>query len=88
MVAKRLRLADRETMAIETLHVRSALVPGLTAADLEGGSFYELLRERYGVSIAGGVQSIEPTVTERGGVVGAGRAAPFAGVHVRALQPR
>ncbi len=63
VVAKRLRLADRETMAIETLHVRSALVPGLTAADLEGGSFYELLRERYGVSIAGGVQSIEPTVT-------------------------
>jgi GntR family transcriptional regulator len=63
MVAKRVRLADRETMAIETLHVRSALVPELTAADLEGGSFYELLRERYGVSIAGGVQSIEPTVT-------------------------
>jgi GntR family transcriptional regulator len=63
VVAKRLRLADRETMAIETLHVRSALVPGLTAGDLEGGSFYELLRERYGVSIAGGVQSIEPTVT-------------------------
>jgi len=63
MVAKRVRLADRETMAIETLHVRSALVPDLTAADLERGSFYELLRERYGVSIAGGVQTIEPTVT-------------------------
>ena len=28
VVAKRLRLADRETMAIETLHVREALVPG------------------------------------------------------------
>ena len=50
-------------MAIETLHVRAALVPGLTAADLERGSFYELLRERYGVAIAGGVQTIEPTVT-------------------------
>ena len=62
-MAKRLRLADRETMAIETLHVRAALVPGLSAADLERGSFYELLRERYGVAIAGGVQSIEPTVT-------------------------
>src|SRR6188472_2442542 len=46
MVAKRLRLADRETMAIETLHVREALVPGLTGADLERGSFYELLSER------------------------------------------
>ena len=31
MVAKRLRLADGETMAIETLHVPSRLVPGLTA---------------------------------------------------------
>src|SRR6188768_4441910 len=29
VVAKRLRLADRESMAIETLHVREALVPGL-----------------------------------------------------------
>src|SRR3954451_17347176 len=63
MVAKRLRLADRETMAIETLHVREALVPGLTGADLERGSFYELLQERYGVVLAGGVQTIEPTVT-------------------------
>src|SRR5262247_866167 len=34
VVAKRLRLADRETMAIETLHVREAIVPGLTGADL------------------------------------------------------
>jgi GntR family transcriptional regulator len=63
VVAKRLRLADRETMAIETLHVREALVPGLTARDLEGGSFYELLRSRYGIVIAGGMQTIEPTVT-------------------------
>jgi GntR family transcriptional regulator len=63
VVAKRLRLADRETMAIETLHVREALVPGLTAGDLEGGSFYELLRTRYGIVISGGVQTIEPTVT-------------------------
>ena len=63
MVAKRLRLADRETMAIETLHVREALVPGLTPRDLEERSFYELLRERYGIVIAGGLQTIEPTVT-------------------------
>jgi len=63
VVAKRLRLADRETMAIETLHVRESLVPGLTAADLERGSFYELLRARYGIVISGGVQTIEPTVT-------------------------
>ena len=63
VVAKRLRLADRETMAIETLHVREALVPGLTQRELEGKSFYELLRKRFGIVIAGGVQTIEPTVT-------------------------
>jgi GntR family transcriptional regulator len=63
VVAKRLRLADRETMAIETLHVREALVPGLTQRDLDGQSFYEILRDRFGIVIAGGAQTIEPTVT-------------------------
>jgi GntR family transcriptional regulator len=63
VVVDRLRLADRETMAIETLHVRQALVRGISAADLERHSFYELLRDRYGVVVVGGVQTIEPTVT-------------------------
>lgn len=62
VVVKRLRLADGETMAIETLHIPEALVPGLTPKALTG-SFYELLRDRYGVVIAGGTQAIEPTVT-------------------------
>jgi len=31
--------------------------------DLEGKSFYDLLRSRYGIVIAGGMQTIEPTVT-------------------------
>lgn len=63
VIIDRLRLADRETMAIETLHVRESLVPGLSAADLEQGSFYELLYDRYGVDVVGGTQTIEPTVT-------------------------
>ncbi len=63
VVVRRLRLADRETMAIETLHVRQSLVPGLTAAELEQGSFYDLLETRYGIVIASGTQTIEPTVT-------------------------
>jgi GntR family transcriptional regulator len=61
--ARRLRLADGEPMAIELLNARAALVPGLTAADLEQNSFYELLVERYGIEIAGGTQTVEPTVT-------------------------
>ncbi|HEV7132272.1 MAG TPA: GntR family transcriptional regulator [Gaiellaceae bacterium] len=62
VVVKRLRLADGESMAIETLHIPESLVPGLTPKSLTG-SFYELLQQRYGVVIAGGTQAIEPTVT-------------------------
>jgi len=62
LVIKRLRLADGETMAIETLHLPQALVPGLTPEDLTG-SFYELLQARYGIEILHGTQAIEPTVT-------------------------
>jgi GntR family transcriptional regulator len=62
VVAKRLRLADEETMAIETLHVREALVPALTARDLEQ-SYYDLLKSRFGVTIVSGIETIEATVT-------------------------
>jgi GntR family transcriptional regulator len=63
VVVTRLRYADRETMAIETLHVAESLVPGLTAKDLERYSFYELLEGRFGIVVVGGSQAIEPTVT-------------------------
>jgi len=63
VLAKRLRLADGEPMAIEHLHVRASLVPELSARDLEDNSFYELLTDRYGIQIAGGTQTVEPTVT-------------------------
>jgi GntR family transcriptional regulator len=64
VVASRLRLADGESMAIETVHIRASHVPELTAADLEERSFYELLRDRYGIVVVGGEQTIEPTVTD------------------------
>jgi GntR family transcriptional regulator len=60
---KRLRLADGEPMAVELLHVRESLFPGLTARDLEESSFYDLLDGRYGIEIVGGTQTVEPTVT-------------------------
>src|SRR6478672_4541415 len=63
LVIKRLRLADGETMAIETLHLPSSLVPGLEPQDL-AGSFYELVRDRFGIVIVSGTQAIEPTVTD------------------------
>jgi GntR family transcriptional regulator len=62
LVIKRLRLADGETMAIETLHLPQGRVPGLNAKDLTG-SLYALFEERYGIHISSGTQAIEPTVT-------------------------
>ena len=64
IVAKRLRLANDDPMAIEHLCVRASVVPGLSARDLERGSFYELLRDRYRLTIGGGTQTVEPTVTD------------------------
>jgi GntR family transcriptional regulator len=60
--ARRLRLADGEPMAVETLHVPAAIVPGLSAADLEASSFYDLLGSRYGIALGVGLQTTEPTV--------------------------
>jgi GntR family transcriptional regulator len=63
VLIRRLRLADGEPMALETLHVPADLVPELSREALENASFYELLEKKYGVVIASGMQSIEPTVT-------------------------
>src|SRR5439155_2041845 len=51
VAVKRLRLADGEPMAIELLHVRSSLVPGLSGRDLEESSFYVLLADRFHIAI-------------------------------------
>ncbi len=59
----RLRLADDETMAIEWLHAPRRLLGDLRREELSDHSYYELLRERRGITIASGVQTIEPTVT-------------------------
>src|SRR5918999_799891 len=59
---ERLRLADDEPMAFEFLHVPKVLAPELTRRDLEHHSFYDLLRERHGIVVSEGVQTIEPTV--------------------------
>jgi GntR family transcriptional regulator len=44
---KRLRLADQESVAIETAFLPCRLFPGLLQEDLAGGSLYILLAEKY-----------------------------------------
>jgi GntR family transcriptional regulator len=55
----RLRLADGEPMALETVWIPAVLVPGLTPADLTG-SLYELLADRYGIAPGSASVTIEP----------------------------
>lgn len=62
--ARRLRLADGEPMAMEDLHVPEIMVPGLAASDLERFSFYELLADKFGITLGEGLQTIEPTVLD------------------------
>ncbi len=68
----RLRLVDGEPVSLDTLYLPEALVPGLTAQDLEQHSFYDLLESRYGIGVTSAVQTIEPTVTdeEEAGLLG------------------
>lgn len=61
----RLRLADDAPMSRELLHVPADVVPGITAADLDGdASWYELLETRYGRRVVGGTQTVEPVLAE------------------------
>ena len=51
---ERLRLADGEPLLLEQVHLPAERFPGLLASDLEHGSLYDLLTERYGVRVASG----------------------------------
>lgn len=57
---RRLRTADGEPMAVETVHLPLERFPGLADVDLAAHSLYRLLEERYGVRLARAQQTIEP----------------------------
>ncbi len=61
----RLRLADEEPMALESVVMPAALVPDLEPDDVARGSLYALLDERYGLRVVDVQQVIEPTVTSQ-----------------------
>jgi len=60
---RRLRLGSDEPMAVETVWIPTAFVPGLGPADLEG-SLYEVLARRYQIVTASANVTIEPVVPE------------------------
>lgn len=56
---RRLRLADEEPMAIETTHLALGRFRGLRRSVSEGGSLYEVLRDRFGVEMGHAEETIE-----------------------------
>jgi GntR family transcriptional regulator len=65
----RLRLADDEPLAIETVHIPAPYVPGLLDRDLAAESLYTVLDREYGLNLTGARQTIEaalPTAEEMG----------------------
>ncbi len=59
----RLRLGSGEAMAVETVWVPAAIVPGISPDDL-GGSLYELLARRYGIVTGAASVTIEPVLPD------------------------
>lgn len=57
---ERLRMADGEPLLLEQVSLPEARFPGLLASDLEGGSLYELLADRYDTTIVRAREALEP----------------------------
>ncbi|MFV9510857.1 GntR family transcriptional regulator [Tepidibacillus sp. LV47] len=61
---RRIRLADQFPMALETLYMPCALVPGLTR-EIVSGSIYEFIETKLGLVIRSAVQIIEASVARK-----------------------
>ena len=62
LYVERLRLAGGEPLLLEMVHLPAERFPGLLASDLEHGSLYGLLTERYGTSVARAREALEPVL--------------------------
>jgi len=59
---ERLRVAAGEPLLLEQVHLPAERFPGLLASDLEHGSLYDLLTERYDVRVAKARELMEPVL--------------------------
>ena len=62
LYVERLRLGGGEPLLLEMVHLPAERFPGLLASDLEHGSLYALLTERYGTSVARALEALEPVL--------------------------
>lgn len=61
---ERLRLAGGEPMLLEQVHLPGERLPGLLASDLESGSLYKLLEDRYGIYVVRARETFEPVLLQ------------------------
>jgi len=59
---ERLRLASGEPLLLEMVHLPADRFPGLLATDLEHGSLYELMSQRYDTDILSARETLEPVL--------------------------
>lgn len=59
---RRLRLADDEPMALETVYLVRDRLPAFDPEELREGSLYELLMQRFGLHIRSAQQQVQATV--------------------------
>ena len=78
LYVERLRLAGGEPLLLEQVHLPAERFPGLLATDLEAGSLYEVLTERYGVYVARAREALEPVLlrAREAGLLGTRSGAP------------
>jgi GntR family transcriptional regulator len=59
---ERLRVADGEPLLLEQVHLPAERFPGLLASDLDHGSLYRILTERYATHLARARETFEPVL--------------------------
>jgi GntR family transcriptional regulator len=59
---ERLRVADGQPLLLEQVHLPAERFPGLLASDLEHGSLYAILTERYDTPMARVRETFEPVL--------------------------
>jgi GntR family transcriptional regulator len=87
---ERLRTADGEPMALERVYLPVERFPGIDAADLEHGSLFELLAERYDTHLSGADQRVLAVAieAEEAPLLGADEGAPGLRFHTLARDTR
>jgi GntR family transcriptional regulator len=74
-----LRSVNETPMAVESVHVAARRYPGLEAAVAKTGSLYEVLRDRFGVTVEHAVETIEtaPAAPREAALLGTEIGAPM-----------